>query len=101
MGDLLVDKEQWITMDPSTQPTGTPSASTQATGTQLTSTQTTSTLATGMSKENWEKLDRRERSTIRLCLVDSILLNVSGESTSKEQWDKLGKHSYLGRSTNP
>ena len=77
-------------MDPGTQPTGTPSTSTHATGTQPTSTQTTSTPPTGMSKEDWEKLDRRARSTIRLCLADSMLLNVSGESTTKELWDKLG-----------
>jgi hypothetical protein len=43
-----------------------------------------------MSKEDWEKLDRRERSTIRLCLEDSVLLNVSEESIAKELWDKLG-----------
>jgi hypothetical protein len=36
MEDLLVDKEQWIAVDPGTQPTGTPSTSTQATGTQPT-----------------------------------------------------------------
>jgi hypothetical protein len=64
MEDLLVDKEQWIVVDPGTQPTGTPSTSTQATGTQPTSTQTTSTPVTGMSKEDWDKLDRRARSTI-------------------------------------
>jgi hypothetical protein len=77
-------------MDPGTQPTGTPSTSTQATGTKPTSTQTTSTPTTNMSKEDWEKLKRRERSTIRLCLEDLVLLNVSGESTTKELWDKLG-----------
>src|ERR1700722_112019 len=43
-----------------------------------------------MSKEDWDKLDRRARSTIQLCLEDSVLLNVSGESTAKELWDKLG-----------
>jgi hypothetical protein len=85
MEDLLVDKEQWIVVDP-----GTPSTSTQATGTQPTSTQTTSTPATSMSKEDWDKLDRRARIIIRLYLVDSVLLNVSGESTAKELWDKLG-----------
>jgi hypothetical protein len=90
MEELLVEKEQWITMNPGTQPTGTSSTSTQATGTQPTSTQTTSTPPIGMSKEYWEKLDRRARSTIRLCLADSVLLNVSGESTTKELWDKLG-----------
>jgi hypothetical protein len=64
MEDLLVDKEQWIIVDPGTQPTDTPYMSTQATGTQPTSTQTMSTPPTSMSKEDWEKLDRRARSTI-------------------------------------
>ena len=64
MKDLLVDKEQWIIVDPGTQPTSTLSTSTQATSTQPTSTQTTSTPVTGMSKEDWDKLDRRARSTI-------------------------------------
>ena len=90
MEDLLVDKEQWIAVDPGTQPTGTPSTSTHATGTQPTRTQTMSTPPVGMSKEDWEKLDRRARSTIQLCLANSVLLNVSGESTAKELWDKLG-----------
>jgi hypothetical protein len=31
--DLLVDKEQWIIMDPGTQPTGTQSDGTQSIGT--------------------------------------------------------------------
>jgi hypothetical protein len=87
---LLVDKEKWIDMDLGTQPTGMQLTGTQSTGTQPTSTQTTSTPPSGMSKEDWEKLDRRERSTIRLYLEDSVLLNVSGEFTTKELWDKLG-----------
>jgi hypothetical protein len=85
MEELLVDKEQWIFVDPGTQPSGT-----HSTGTQPTSTQTTSTPPTGMSKEDWEKLDRRARSTIRLSLADSVLLNILGESTTKELWGKLG-----------
>jgi hypothetical protein len=85
MEELIVDKEQWITVDPGTQPTSTPS-----TGTQPTSTQTTNTPPTGMSKQDWEKLDKRARVTIRLCLEDLFFLNVSGESTAKELWDKLG-----------
>jgi hypothetical protein len=52
-------------VDPGRQPTGTQSTETQSTGTQ-----TTSTKPTGMSKEYWEKLDKRERSTIRLCVID-------------------------------
>jgi hypothetical protein len=57
--DLLVEKEQWITVD-----TGTPPTSIESTGTQPTSTKTTSIPPTGMSKEDWERLDRRARSTI-------------------------------------
>jgi hypothetical protein len=74
MEDLLVDKEQWIIVDTGTQntcmkptgmqPTGTQPTNTQSTGTQPTSTETTSTTPIGMSKEYWEKLDRRKRSTI-------------------------------------
>jgi hypothetical protein len=51
MEDLLVYKEQWIVVDPGTQPTCTQSTSTQSNGTQPTSTQTTSTPPTGMLKE--------------------------------------------------
>jgi hypothetical protein len=63
MEELLVDKEPWIVVDPGTQPIGTQPTGTQMTGTHPTSAQTTSTPPTGMSKEDWEKLDRRARST--------------------------------------
>jgi hypothetical protein len=36
-------------------------------------------------------MDRKAKSTIRLCLSYSVLLNVSEESTTKDLWDKLGK----------
>eukprot|EP00253_Pinus_taeda_P015691 PITA_15691 len=65
MEDLLVDKDQWVTVDPGTKPTG-------------------------VSNEEWKKLDRKAKSTIRLCVSDSVLLNVSGEATAKALWDKLG-----------
>ena len=32
----------------------------------------------------------RQKSTIQLCVSDSVLLNVSGEATAKALWDKLG-----------
>eukprot|EP00253_Pinus_taeda_P010979 PITA_10979 len=35
-------------------------------------------------------LDRKEKSIIRLCVSDLVLLNVSGEATTKALWDKLG-----------
>ena len=65
MEDLLVDKEQWTTMNPGTKPTA-------------------------ISSEDWEKLDRKARSMIRLCLSDSVLLNVFGEDSTKKLWEKLG-----------
>jgi hypothetical protein len=63
---LLVDRDQWITVDPGTAPTRT-------------------------SADDWKKTDRKEKSTIRLCLSDSVLLNVSEEATAKDLWEKLGK----------
>ena len=66
MEDLLVDKDQWITVDPGTAPTG-------------------------ILADDWKKLDRKAKSTIRLCLSNSILLNVLEEATTKYLWDKLGK----------
>eukprot|EP00253_Pinus_taeda_P010242 PITA_10242 len=65
MEDLLVDKYQRIMVDPGTKPTG-------------------------VSNEEWKKLDQKAKSIIRLCVSDSILLNVSGEARTKTLWDKLG-----------
>jgi len=48
------------------------------------------TKPTGVSTEDWEKLDRKARSTIHLCLLDLVLLNVSGEYSAKKLWEKLG-----------
>jgi hypothetical protein len=62
---LFVDREQWTMVCPSTH-------------------------LTRMSTEEWEKLERREISMIRLCLAYLVLLNVSGEDLSKKLWDKLG-----------
>jgi hypothetical protein len=59
MEDLLVDKDQWIIMDPCPAPTG-------------------------MSAEDWKKLDRKAKITIWLCLLDLVLLNVLREDTTKE-----------------
>jgi hypothetical protein len=62
---FLVDREQWTMVCPGT-------------------------MSIGMLTEEWEKLERRERSTIQLCLVDSVLFNVFGEDSTKKLWDKLG-----------
>ena len=48
------------------------------------------TKPTGMTDEEWKKLDRKAKSTILLCVSDSVLLNVLGEATAKALWDKLG-----------
>ena len=60
-----MDKDQWIAVDPGTKPTG-------------------------VSDEEWKKLDRKAKSTIRLCVLGSVFLNVSGEATVKDLWAKLG-----------
>ena len=62
---LLVDKDQWIAVDPGTKPTK-------------------------MLDGDLKKLDRKAKSTIWLCVSDSVLLNVSGEATVKTLWDKQG-----------
>ena len=64
MEDILVDKDQWIAVDPGTKPTT-------------------------MSDEDWKKLDGKAKSTIRLCVSDSVLLNVFGEAMMKTLWVKL------------
>jgi hypothetical protein len=46
---------------------------------------------TGTSADDWKKLDPKAKSTIRLCLSNSVLLNVSKEATTKDLWDNLGK----------
>jgi hypothetical protein len=58
MEDLLVDRDQWIVVDPGTTHTGT-------------------------SADDWKKTDQKAKSTIRLCLSDLVLLNVSEEATTK------------------
>ncbi|KAK6151362.1 hypothetical protein DH2020_013997 [Rehmannia glutinosa] len=42
-----------------------------------------------MSDEDWEDLDLRAASTIRLCLAKNVLANVHGISNAKELWEKL------------
>ena len=64
--ELLMDKDQWIVVDLGIAPTRT-------------------------SANDWKKLDRKAKSTIQLCLSNSILLNVSEEAIAKDLWEKLGK----------
>ena len=50
-----------------------------------------------VSDEDWEELDLKAASTIRLCLVKNIILNVSGISIAKGLWEKL-EHMYQAKS---
>ena len=43
-----------------------------------------------MYDEEWKKLDHKAKSAIRLCVLDSVLLNVLWEAMAKVLWDKLG-----------
>jgi len=65
MEDMLVDKDQWIVVDLGTKPMG-------------------------VFDEEWKKLDQKANNTIRLCVSNSVLLNVSWEAMIKSLWDKLG-----------
>ena len=42
-----------------------------------------------ISDDNWEELDLRVASAIRLCLAKNILANVHGMSTTKGFWKKF------------
>ena len=65
MKDILIDQEQWIVVNPGAKPTRT-------------------------SQDYWEKLERKETSTIRLFLSNSMLLNVYGEHSVVNLWMMLG-----------
>jgi hypothetical protein len=58
MGDLLVNRKQWIAITTGTKPMGT-------------------------SNEDWKKLKGKARSTIWHCLTDFISLNVLEEETTE------------------
>jgi hypothetical protein len=64
MEDLLIDRDLWVAVS--------------------------RTKPIGMKDEEWVVLERKERSLIRLCLADSVLLNVSEEKTATTLWKKLG-----------
>ncbi|KAF6151613.1 hypothetical protein GIB67_010289, partial [Kingdonia uniflora] len=40
-------------------------------------------------EEDWEDLDSRATSGIRLCIAKNVLANVAGEKTTKGLWEKL------------
>ena len=65
MGDLLVDKDRWIAVDPSIKPMI-------------------------MLEEDWEKLDKKAKITIQLCLRFGIVECIWGsydEEFLGQTWD--------------
>jgi hypothetical protein len=44
---------------------------------------------TTMTEWEWEDLDAKALSTIRLCLADDVLFNIVGEDTTSGLWSKL------------
>jgi hypothetical protein len=44
---------------------------------------------TAMTEWEWEDLDAKALSTIRLCLVDEVMSNIVGEDTTSDLWSKL------------
>jgi hypothetical protein len=45
--------------------------------------------STTMKNEEWEDLDAKSLSTIRLCLADDVLFNIVGEDTTSGLWSKM------------
>ena len=48
-----------------------------------------SSKSTGMSDENWEEMDLKAASTIRLCITDEVMYNVKDEETATWIWSRL------------
>eukprot|EP00253_Pinus_taeda_P022008 PITA_22008 len=67
MENLLVDKYEWITVDSGAKPTE-------------------------VSDQEWKKLERKAKNTIRLGVSYSVLLNVLREATTKALWNKKEGH---------
>ena len=56
---LIVDRQKWVVLDIGTKPIG-------------------------MFKENWQKMERKVRSTIQFHLSNLMLLNVSREESTNK-----------------
>ena len=63
--------------------------STTVSGTDSKKSSTVGESKSSISDDDWEELDLRAVSAIRLCLVKNILANVHGMSTAKGLWKKL------------
>jgi hypothetical protein len=49
---------------------------------------------TAMTEWEWEDLDVKALSTIRLCLADKVLFNIVGEDTTSRLMEQVGKSIY-------
>eukprot|EP01018_Ginkgo_biloba_P012701 Gb_09999 [translate_table: standard] len=66
MEDLLEERDQWVAVKNENKPTG-------------------------ISDEDWVQIDKKARGTIRLCLSDFVLLNVSNVATEYKLWKRIGE----------
>lgn len=44
-----------------------------------------------MTEDEWDEMDARALSGIRLCLADDVLFNIVSEKTAADLWSKLEK----------
>ncbi|GAV73510.1 zf-CCHC domain-containing protein/UBN2_2 domain-containing protein, partial [Cephalotus follicularis] len=80
MKDMLVDRDLWhVITDPRPMTVDL----------KLKDSGKTETESLSSSTAEWDKSDRKARSLIRLCLADSVLVNVATEPTAKDLWTKL------------
>ncbi|GLJ29753.1 hypothetical protein SUGI_0587340 [Cryptomeria japonica] len=68
MEDLLIDRDLWDAVDANVQRPSDPTAAAQ-----------------------YDVMDRKAKGLIRLCLADSVLINVHEENSAKKLWTKLGE----------
>ena len=53
-----------------------------------------------MTDDEWEELDAKALSTIRLCLADDVLFNIVEEKSTKSLWSKLESKYMMKSLTN-
>ena len=68
MEDLLIDRDLWDAVDANVQRPSDPTTAAQ-----------------------YDVMDRKAKGLIRLCLADSVLINVHEENSAKKLWTKLGE----------
>ncbi|KAJ0085302.1 hypothetical protein Patl1_08742 [Pistacia atlantica] len=107
MEDLLVDRDLWgaimndrptvgIAIVTTSETSGTALSSTL--GSKPTTPPKGELLATDRAAlVEWDKMDRKAKGLIRICLEDSVLMNVMDQDTAKGLWQKL-ENMYLSKS---